>query len=230
MKLFCAAAVCLASLLGGAAHAKVVTMTFDEMDGYYDGEIDGIGRRYEENGIVVTPAYGGTYGDSVPVSEYGYSGRSFGSAYGPGMHMGIASDHYEHTAMFFLADGNQFKPVSIILDMSRYAETTYVDEPVDNIIFNGFRDGKLVATRSATTQTYRPETVLFDKFPLIDIFLMYVDDKAGGNIAYYGSSLPDIGFDADEFTIQPVPIPASLPLLLGGMALFGTLGRLRRRR
>ena len=45
----------------------------------------------------------------------------------------------------------------------------------------------------------------------------------------YGLRVSGDGFVLDDVSVAPVPLPAALPLLLGGIALVGAAGRRRRR-
>ncbi len=83
----------------------------------------------------------------------------------------------------------------------------------------GVRYSGLVVVDGDTNQSSTYRRMLVD----------YTGTEGGGALGYteFNSDLDDLAFDGDLVDLTPVPLPASLPLLLGG---FAGLGLLRRRK
>ncbi|PKP79415.1 MAG: hypothetical protein CVT80_16150 [Alphaproteobacteria bacterium HGW-Alphaproteobacteria-2] len=110
-------------------------------------------------------------------------------------------------------------------------------EPVayENVLFEGFRDGALVARQGHSTGLLAKsvETVLFGpEFAALDLLRISQVLPGAEDLARYPDAYcadrPCAQISLLDIRLSPVPLPAGLPLLAAALAAFGLLARRRR--
>lgn len=190
------------------------TMTFDSLE---DGAGPGTLQPYIEDGISAT-ASGGTLGYMVPGS----------------LHLDDSGTPFANRVSFTMAGLFDFISLDLLGLGSSY-EIDGILSAYDNVLFEGFRGGLQVATLLFSTGTINPETFVItnaslgggfvglDEFRITNLQPTLIDDT------HQCRDQPCGHVSVDNLTLSPVPVPAALPMLLGGIGLLGVIG-LRRRR
>lgn len=206
-----------AALLLSAAPAAAAVLSFNGVPGGGDGCLAGNPESVTEAGFTISncPGYWIAPGE-VHLDDGGTGFR----------------DSVDFSAPF------RFRAESVtILGLGSAFTDQETWEPVayENVLFEGFRDGVLVARQGHSTGILANSihTVLFGPdFAALDLLrisqvLPGAEDLARYPDAYCADS-PCAHVSLLEIRLSPVPLPAGLPLLAAALMAFGFLARRRR--
>lgn len=222
----------LGFILQSSTTAFAVIMTFDSIPYAYDYSP----APYTEHGITATGRHGHLFGyDTIPGAlQLDDSG-------------GFISNSVSFTT------GNNFDPVSldIIASYNSFfyllfnpADSSVIHDypvPYDNVQIQGFREGGLVAEDvfymgdAGDVTAYAFDTS-FSNIDMLMVTALFPDiasiqesllaEYSGYEIHELTCNVyPCAPFNLDNLEINPVPVPAALPLFLSAMGFFGFLYR-----
>jgi hypothetical protein len=101
--------------------------------------------------------------------------------------------------------------------------------PYDNVLFEGFQDGTLVASQSYSTfslDVLQIDAVLFGSdFALLDLLIIRQVLPGADDFLRFPNAecfdSPCAHVSLKEITVSPIPLPPGLPLLLTALAIVG---------
>ncbi len=184
--------------------ATATTITFDSLPYMVVGQP----LVYQESGYEVTPT----------------TSASFGSFVGNGVHMDVCCGPFSSGINLSNIAGSLFSLSS--LDLLFYSGASFIPQDEHFISFTGYRNNSVVA--SLTGGSGLPGTLNFGAaFSAIDRLLINTNIPATLATGFG----PDLHFDVDNIvvnTIAPVPLPAGLWSLLGGLSAIFMLASFTR--
>ena len=201
MKIIRTFAAAAAIAVAGAVSASAAVLTFDSGSG-------APGTPYLDQGFKVT--------DNI-----GYIVADNGS-----MHFDIALGPYDISRNLTMASGGRFS-VSALDIISLFAPgTPFYGAPMPDVSFVGYAGGSAVAWAWGSSEGGNNTVAFGPAFANIDRFT--ITGQWTGNFDWAAMGMPDIHFAIDNINVSPVPLPASLLMLLAGLGGLALAARSRR--
>ena len=229
---FAFAALALAATALPAA-ARTVTLTFDSVPRYedvYEDLEDGVLTPVVEKGFHIRNADG--MGAATNLAYYNAAGT---------IHLDDSGTDFAR-AVSFDAGGLRFSALSsVVIGLGQEAfiindeGETVGPVPYDNLRFEGFRDGALVATSDRSTGAAGGVFTFLLGADFADLDRLTITNIGPFGQYWEGHELDcmdapcgHVNLDSLTLDVAAVPLPAALPLAVAGLGALATLRRRRR--